>query len=191
MQVSVFTDRLCIDNVGRPPRTWTVGALLGRHTSRPNNPNLVAALRSLGIIDGWSNGVSRIRMSCMEAGTPEPIFELRDDETMVCFPMDSDSLLTASITHANAISAAPVARADLPEVQQTARARATQQDTSLTLNDEKVLAMLDIDGRLTAPRIAKNLNISESTVRRSFRRLRDLGLIARIGSDKSGFWQVQ
>ena len=191
VQVSVFTDRLCIDNVGRPPRTWTVGALLGRHTSRPNNPNLVAALRSLGIIDGWGNGVSRIRMSCMEAGTPEPIFELRDDETMVCFPMDSDSLLTASITHANTISAAPVARADLPEVQQTARARATQQDTSLTLNDEKVLAMLDIDGRLTAPRIAKNLNISESTVRRSFRRLRDLGLIARVGSDKSGFWQVQ
>lgn len=191
VQVSVFTDRLCIDNVGRPPRTWTVGALLGRHTSRPNNPNLVAALRSLGIIDGWGNGVSRIRMSCMEAGTPEPIFELRDDETMVCFPMDSDSLLTASITHANAINAAPMARADLPEVQQTARARATQQDTSLTLNDEKVLAMLDIDGRLTAPRIAKNLNISESTVRRSFRRLRDLGLIARVGSDKSGFWQVQ
>ena len=33
VQVSVFTDRLCIDNVGRPPRTWTVGALLGRHTS--------------------------------------------------------------------------------------------------------------------------------------------------------------
>ena len=110
---------------------------------------------------------------------------------MVCFPMDSDSLLTASITHANAINAAPMARADLPEVQQTARARATQQDTSLTLSDEKVLAMLDIDGRLTAPRIAKNLNISESTVRRSFRRLRDLGLIARVGSDKSGFWQVQ
>ena len=99
--------------------------------------------------------------------------------------------MTASITHANAISGAPVARADLPEVQQTARARATQQDTSLTLNDEKVLAMLDIDGRLTAPRIAKNLNISESTVRRSFRRLRDLGLIDRVGSDKSGFWQVQ
>ena len=130
-------------------------------------------------------------MSCMEAGTPEPIFELRDDETMVCFPMDPDSLIAASVAQTDAINAAPVARPDLPEVQQAARERATQQNTSLTLSDEKVLAMLDIDGRLTAPRIAKNLNISESTVRRSFRRLRDLGLIARIGSDKSGFWQVQ
>lgn len=151
----------------------------------------MAALRSLGIIDGWGNGVSRIRMSCMEAGTPEPIYELRDDETMVCFPMDPDSLIAASVAQTDAINAAPVARPDLPEVQQAARERATQQNTSLTLSDEKVLAMLDIDGRLTAPRIAKNLNISESTVRRSFRRLRDLGLIARVGSDKSGFWQVQ
>lgn len=191
VQVSVFTDRLCIDNVGRPPRAWTTAALLGRHTSRPNNPNLVAALRSLGVFDGWGNGISSIRMNCLEAGTPEPIFELRDDETMVCFPMDPDSLLAASVGHTDTIAATPAARAEIPEVQQVARTRATQQDTNLTLNDEKVLAMLDIDGRLTAPRIAKTLNISESTVRRSFRRLRDLGLIDRVGSDKSGFWQVK
>lgn len=191
IQVSVFTDRLCIDNVGRPPRTWTVAALLGRHTSRPNNPTLVAALRSLGIIDGWGNGISSIRLQCMEAGTPEPLFELRDDETMICFPMDSDSLLAASVARPDLPSNAPQVRTELPEVQLTARARAQAHDTSLTLNDEKVLAMIDIDGRLTAPRIAKNLNISESTVRRSFRRLRELGLIDRIGSDKSGFWQVK
>ncbi|MCI8424085.1 MAG: winged helix-turn-helix transcriptional regulator, partial [Adlercreutzia sp.] len=128
---------------------------------------------------------------CMEAGTPEPLFELRDDETMICFPMDSDSLLAASVARPDLPSNAPQVRTELPEVQLTARARAQAHDTSLTLNDEKVLAMIDIDGRLTAPRIAKNLNISESTVRRSFRRLRELGLIDRIGSDKSGFWQVK
>lgn len=191
VQVSVFTDRLCIDNVGRPPRTWAVTALLSRHTSRPNNPTLVAALRSLGIIDGWGNGISAMRMHCMEQGTPEPIFELRDDETMVCFPMDSDSLLTASVSHTDPLSSAPVAHTELPAIQAAARSRASQQEVSLTLNDEKVLAMIDIDGRLTAPRIAKNLNVSESTVRRSFRRLRELGLIDRVGSDKSGFWQVK
>ncbi len=68
VQVSVFTDRICIDNVGRPPRTWTVSALLGRHTSRPNNPTLVAALRRLGVIDGWGHGSGSMRLLCMEAG---------------------------------------------------------------------------------------------------------------------------
>lgn len=191
VQVSVFTDRICIDNVGRPPRTWTVSALLGRHTSRPNNPTLVAALRRLGVIDGWGNGIGSMRLLCMEAGAAEPSFELRDDETMVCFPLDTDSMLTSSIANPHPIANHPPARTELPEVQATARAVALQQDTSLTLNDEKVLAMIDIDGRLTAPRIAKNLNISESTVRRSFRRLRELGLVERVGSDKSGFWQVK
>ena len=122
-----------------------------------------------------------MRMRCMEEGTPEPIFELRDDETMVCFPMDPDSLLAATISHDDPLSSAPLARTDLPAIQSTARDRAGQQNIGLTLNDEKVLAMIDIDGRLTASRIAKNLNISESTVRRSFRRLRELGLIDRVG----------
>ena len=39
-------------------------------------------------------------------------------------------------------------------------------ETSLTFSDERVLALIDIDGRLTAPRIARNLGVSESTVRR-------------------------
>ena len=71
-----------------------------------------------------------------------------------------------------------------------AREAALQHDIGLTANDEKVLSMIDIDGRLTAPRIAKSLGVSESTVRRSFRRLRDLGIIDRVGSDKAGFWRV-
>lgn len=191
VQVSVFTDRICIDNVGRPPRTWSASALLGRHTSRPNNPNLVAALRRLGVIDGWGNGIGSMRLQCIEAGAAEPVIELRDDETMVCFPLDTDSMLVSSIIDNGPLPNQGPARGEVPEVQATARALAIQHDTSLTANDEKVLAMIDIDGRLTAPRIAKNLNISESTVRRSFRRLRELGLVERIGSDKSGFWQVR
>lgn len=194
VHVRVFDDCMYIDNVGRPPRTWTVTALLGRHTSRPNNPALVGALRHLGVIDGWGNGIGSMRLLCMEAGAAEPIYELHDDETTVCFPIDADSMLTSSVAAVSAPSPTapqPISPAELPEVQTAARARALQQDVSLTLNDEKVLAMIDIDGRLTAPRIAKNLNISESTVRRSFRRLRELGLIVRVGSDKSGFWQVR
>lgn len=190
IQISVFADRLCIDNVGRPPRTWTVAALLGRHTSRPNNPNLVGALRSLGIIDGWGNGVGAMRMECIEAGLPEPVFELRDDETMVCFQMDEDSVMRTSLTSTDLTSSGSIVRAAMSDARAGAREAALQQEVGLTLNDEKVLSMIDIDGRLTAPRIAKSLNISESTVRRSFKRLRDLGIIDRVGSDKSGFWRV-
>lgn len=79
----------------------------------------------------------------------------------------------------------------------TAR-RATFKDRSiaaanrldLTSTDEYVLKVIETNGRVTAPRIAEVLGVSESTVRRSFRKLRELELIERIGSNKAGYWRL-
>lgn len=60
----------------------------------------------------------------------------------------------------------------------------------LTATDEYVLRVLHTNGRATAVRIANVLGVSESTVRRSFRKLKEHGLIERIGSDKAGYWRV-
>ncbi len=60
----------------------------------------------------------------------------------------------------------------------------------MTNTDEYVLRVLTANGRATAPRIAEVLGVSESTVRRSFRRLREYGFIERIGSNKAGYWSV-
>lgn len=60
----------------------------------------------------------------------------------------------------------------------------------MTSTDEYVLRVLTTNGRATAPRIAEVLGVSESTVRRSFRRLKEYGFIERIGSDKAGYWSI-
>lgn len=60
----------------------------------------------------------------------------------------------------------------------------------MTITDEYILKVLETNGRATALQIAKLLEISESTVRRSFRRLREYGFIERIGSNKAGYWRV-
>lgn len=60
----------------------------------------------------------------------------------------------------------------------------------LTSTDEYVLKVIETNGRVTAPRIAEVLGVSESTIRRSFRKLRELGLIERIGSNKAGYWRL-
>lgn len=60
----------------------------------------------------------------------------------------------------------------------------------MTSTDEFVLKALETNGRVTALRIAEVLGVSESTVRRSFRRLKELGFIERIGSNKSGYWRL-
>lgn len=70
------------------------------------------------------------------------------------------------------------------------RSVAAAKDLYLTNTDEYVLKVLNANGRATAPKIASLLGISESTVRRSFRRLKEYGMIERIGSDKAGYWKV-
>lgn len=60
----------------------------------------------------------------------------------------------------------------------------------MTSTDEYILKVLETNGRVTATRIAEVLGVSESTVRRSFRRLKEYGFIERIGSNKAGYWRV-
>ena len=60
----------------------------------------------------------------------------------------------------------------------------------MTQTDEYVLQVLTTNGRATAVRIAQALGVSERTVRRSFKKLRDYGFVERIGSDKAGYWSV-
>lgn len=72
----------------------------------------------------------------------------------------------------------------------SARSIAAANNLDFTSTDEYVLRVLHSNGRATAVRIASVLGVSESTVRRSFRKLREYGLIERVGSDKAGYWRV-
>ncbi len=70
------------------------------------------------------------------------------------------------------------------------RSIAAAEELDLTITDEYVLKVLKTNGRVPAPRIADLLKVSESTIRRSFKRLKDHGFIKRVGSNKAGYWKV-
>ena len=93
-------------------------------------------------------------------------------------PHDSRSVVRANRDARNARS---------PTFKDRSIAAANRLD--LTSTDEYVLKVIETNGRVTAPRIAEVLGVSESTVRRSFRKLRELELIERIGSNKAGYWR--
>lgn len=67
---------------------------------------------------------------------------------------------------------------------------AAANNLDLTAIDEQIIKVLTINGRVTARRVAQYLKVSDSTVHRSYRKLRELGIICRIGSKKAGYWKV-
>lgn len=252
IKVSISRDRLTIDNVGRPPETWSCDDLLGHHNSRPNNPFLASALHACDMFIGWGGGIRKIREACDKSGLDAVVFELRTDETTVSIPLapppktaeapassdaerdgmkkagvgDATASGTASSTDtmgtmagastpvaaqarpegagggSSAGAAAPVAATQPEQGQASApthprhvsqfakRSIAAAKNIDLTNTDEYILKVLNANGRATAPRIGDLLGVSESTVRRSFKKLRNLGLIERVGSDKAGYWKV-
>lgn len=65
----------------------------------------------------------------------------------------------------------------------------TVKSSSDTVNDT-VFSLIRQDNKITATEISKRLNVSLSTVRRRIKELKAQNLIARMGSDKAGYWKI-
>ena len=54
----------------------------------------------------------------------------------------------------------------------------------------KIIEFIINDKYITQNAIAEKLNVNVRTVKRSFKVLIDNNIIERVGSDKSGYWEV-
>ncbi len=58
-------------------------------------------------------------------------------------------------------------------------------------NEGKILSLLEEDPHLTIPLIAASLDISETAVEKNIKKLKDKGLLKRVGPAKGGRWAVK
>ena len=62
--------------------------------------------------------------------------------------------------------------------------------TKLKDKDLAVLGALQDNGYLTIQQLVSQLNIPQRTISRILLKLRECGIIKRIGSDKTGYWEI-
>ena len=74
IRVSIFDDRLEVENPGLLPLGLTVDDLL-RGISKLRNRVLGRVFHELGLIEQWGSGIQRMSRSCREAGLQPPVFE--------------------------------------------------------------------------------------------------------------------
>jgi len=70
--MSVFDDRVEIENTGHLPNELTVETIKQSHRSFPQNPIIAEALFKTGFLESWGTGVQRMMDACKDAGLPEP-----------------------------------------------------------------------------------------------------------------------
>lgn len=202
VRITVSPQRLVIQNVGAVPAGWTEEDFVREHAPHFRNPVLATAARLLEITPGWGEGVRTMREGCIQAGAELLNFDLSPEHTAVVFPLPATKRGAAAVrAKAGGKTRAESSRdrkATTPQATGDGARRATFAERSLaaahkldmTQTDEYVLQVLTTNGRATAVRIAQALGVSERTVRRSFKKLREYGFIERIGSDKAGYWSV-
>ena len=64
IQIGVYDDKLEIWNCGTLPDEWTIKNLLGKHRSRPYNPDIANVFFRAGEIEAWGRGIERMILAC-------------------------------------------------------------------------------------------------------------------------------
>lgn len=70
--ISIFDDRVEIENTGHLPNELTTETIKLPHRSYPQNPIIADALFMTAFLESWGTGVSRMVEACKAVGLPEP-----------------------------------------------------------------------------------------------------------------------
>jgi len=221
IQLRVYNNRLSIWNEGGLPFGLTVEELKGEHNSRPRNPKIAKACFMAGYIDTWGRGIQKIINSCKDAGLPEPEIKEMNGGLEICINKATDSsgglvdgLVDELVDIARELGSINDLIASTP-VMNTKRLTlafgkiTTQLHNTFGISSEKfgkefgkgsekeiptwnfVLELMALYPEITAADAAKILGISSRTTEKHIKKLKDTGIIERIGGRKEGFWKIK
>ena len=176
LQISVYEHQIVLWNPGQLPVGWTLARLLGKHPSNPPNPLLANAFFRAGYIESWGRGIEKIQRECREHGIAPPVYDFGMSGLMLSFH--------ANPQHLQAALGEEKARHILGEKV------GEKVGESLSDNQRQILALLAANPRMAAREVAERIGISSRKVEQNIARLKELGLLERIGPAKGGYWRL-
>ncbi len=167
IQISVYDDKLMIWNPGVLPPDWDLEKLLGKHSSRPFNPDIAAVFFRAGMIEAWGRGIERIHEACREAGTPVPEIQLESTGLWTVFPFQ-------------------------PEHKGELQGDTTQETREKTREKtrEIILALIKENPTITTKVMAERIGITDKGIEWQLRKLKEENILKRVGPAKGGHWEI-
>ncbi|MFO7864970.1 MAG: ATP-binding protein [Salinivirgaceae bacterium] len=179
IQLSVYNDKLMLWNEGRLPEDFTIETLLGKHPSRPFNKNIADIFFKAGFIEAWGRGIAKITNGFKNEGLKVPAFETTMGGIMVTIERPGNG--KKSNNNKNVTD----------KVVDNSPDRVTNRVTDrVTDNQKKIVALIEDNNKISTSQIAENIGISKRKVLDNINKLKNRGLIQRIGSPKGGHWKI-
>lgn len=169
VEITIEPDCIRIISYGGPDRSIKLDDLNRgvAHARRYRNRKLGDFLKELDLTEGKATGIPTIIKEMKANGSPAASFETDDARTyfIVTFPIH------------------PVFVQNEPQNE-------PQNSVSVTLRQNEILRLIKADGRITRAQMSGQLKISEATIKREVKYLREHGILRYDGPAKSGKWIV-
>lgn len=165
VQVRIFDDRLEIWNPGLLTLPLTLEKLKGKHDSIPRNPLIAKAFFWIKFAEDVGSGTSKIIQWCREWGLPEPTYEEAGGSFVTVFHNPKPEQI---IQKGSEISS----------------------ERGSETSSERVISEIRKNPSISAQELAQMLGITSRAVEKHLSRLKEKGVVKRIGPDFGGHWEV-
>ena len=167
------------------------------------NEALAMAFSYMHLIERWGTGMLRIAEMIREAGLGD--LEIIDGGTELRFNIyrkhDAGQTPKAEQVSGQNTGQTPGTEqisgqnaGQTPEIEQvsghTLEENIQEEILKLSLDEKTVLKVLQTSPQIIVRDIAQQLDFSRSAVSRLMRKLKDKGIIERIGSNRKGYWKI-
>jgi len=177
-EVAIFKDRVEIYNPGFfPDEVDPEDFFTGHEHSILRNPLIAETMYKSKDIERWGSGIKRIHDECGEANVKVEFKRLKTGFVVVFYrPKWEDG---EGLEEKTAKKGEQVAVENAEEVRKKCGRSA-----------EKVLNAIKADSFIKTHEIADQIQLSQRTVENAIAKLKEEGFLKRIGSRKSGHWEV-
>jgi ATP-dependent DNA helicase RecG len=166
IQISVYSNKILFWNEGQLPDTWTIERLLSKHPSMPFNPDIASVFFRAGLIEAWGRGTIKMIDDCIKEGVNPPKFSFDANGVLVEFESET-TIKTVKKTVKKAIK------------------------KNIKKTDTRIIEIIEQEPDVTIEKLAQILgNISYRGVYYYIKKMKNNGILERIGGDKGGSWKI-
>lgn len=183
VEIVGYRDRLEMTSPGALPNSMTIEKMLAGQRSARNNI-IVEVLRDYGYVDARGMGVrTKVIPLMKQSSGKEPGFEATEDFVK--------TVLARIMGHEDAMSASILGRPpeiSILKVQKTSED--ANIDASLTDLQVQIVGLIRHTPTISYDDLVTKMGRDRSTIMRNIQKLKKIGLLIRIGSKKTGQWEV-
>lgn len=188
VEAVAYADRLEIKSPGPFQNSMTVEKMVaGQRSTR--NQIIVEILKDYGYVDSRGMGIRTKVMPLMQARGVEPVFEATEDYVKTVLGKSALRYLPPAYKESQQSIQVKEAAASLNAAYN--RSQATPSALSGQLKPKyDLLEAIKRAPNADYQSLANTIGVSPATVKRRIQKLKSAGKIQRIGSKKTGYWQV-